>query len=131
MSERIRVCGGRQLARAIIFLWALACISASVTEAIAQESNLASDMSSPISTATASTPSQLQGLVQEAPSRSPVVLAARSHWQAQTKLTVFGANSPSGPVPPPGFNPIPSGASGAIVNIIGSVGQIPDPCPSP
>jgi hypothetical protein len=46
-------------------------------------------------------------------------------------LTVFGANSPSGPVPPPGFNPIPSGASGAIVNIIGSVGQIPDPCPSP
>jgi hypothetical protein len=46
-------------------------------------------------------------------------------------LTVFGANSPSGPVPPPGFNPIPSGASGAIINIIGSVGQIPDPCPSP
>jgi hypothetical protein len=47
------------------------------------------------------------------------------------QLTAFGANSPSGAVPPPGFNPIPAGASGAIVNIIGSVGQIPDPCPSP
>lgn len=47
------------------------------------------------------------------------------------ELTVFGANSPSGPVPPPGFNPIPAGASGAIANIVGSVGQIPDPCPSP
>jgi hypothetical protein len=47
------------------------------------------------------------------------------------ELTVYGANSPSGPLPPPGFNPIPSGASGAIANIVGSVGQIPDPCPSP
>ena len=46
------------------------------------------------------------------------------------QLTVFGANSPSGAIPP-GFNPIPGGPSGAIVNIIGSVGQIPDPCPSP
>jgi hypothetical protein len=49
------------------------------------------------------------------------------------ELTAFGANSSSGPVAPPGsgFNPIPNGASGAIVNIVGSVGQIPDPCPSP
>ena len=46
------------------------------------------------------------------------------------ELTVFGANSPSGAIPP-GFNPIPGGASGAVANIVGSVGQIPDPCPSP
>jgi hypothetical protein len=49
------------------------------------------------------------------------------------ELTVFGSVSTSGPNPPPGFNPIPlnHGAGGAIINIIGSVGQIPNPCPSP
>lgn|GEM_PF-1622514 len=47
------------------------------------------------------------------------------------ELTVFGATSTIGAGPPPGFNPIPSGMGGAIVNVIGSVGQVPDPCPSP
>jgi hypothetical protein len=47
------------------------------------------------------------------------------------QLTLFGATSTSGPEPPPGFNIIPTGQGGAIVSIIGSTGQIPDPCPSP
>jgi hypothetical protein len=49
------------------------------------------------------------------------------------QLTLYGATSTIGPVPTPtmDFNPIPNGTSGAIVSIIGSMGQIPDPCPSP
>jgi hypothetical protein len=47
------------------------------------------------------------------------------------QLTLYGATSTAGPVPPPVVNPIPFGTSAAIVNVIGSMGQIPDPCPSP
>lgn len=45
-------------------------------------------------------------------------------------LSLFGAVSASGPTLL-GGNPIPSGAGGAIVSIVGSMGQIPSPCPSP
>src|SRR5271170_2504420 len=83
MSETIPVHGRKHLARGMIFLCALAFVSAA--RATAQESNVAPEMSSPMSTAGVSTPNLLQALVQEALSRSPVVLAARSHWQAQTK----------------------------------------------
>jgi outer membrane protein, heavy metal efflux system len=37
---------------------------------------------------------RLQALVDEALSRSPVVLAARSHWQAQTKVPIQAATLP-------------------------------------
>ena len=37
---------------------------------------------------------QLRALVNEALSRSPVVLAARSHWQAQTKVPIQAATLP-------------------------------------
>jgi outer membrane protein, heavy metal efflux system len=37
---------------------------------------------------------RLQALVDEALSRSPVVLAARSHWQAQTKVPIQAATMP-------------------------------------
>ncbi len=86
MSERIPVYGRKHLARAMIFLWALASISASVMDAIAQESNLASDMSSPMSPAAVSTPSLLRALVQEALARSPMITAARTHSEALTKV---------------------------------------------
>jgi len=70
----------------MIFLWALAYISASVTEATAQESNLASDMSSPMSTAPMSTPNLLHALVQEALAHSPMITAARTHSEALTRV---------------------------------------------
>jgi hypothetical protein len=47
------------------------------------------------------------------------------------KLIVYGAANTTGPLPPPGSNPIPAGEGGAIISIIGSVAQIPSPCPSP
>lgn len=51
------------------------------------------------------------------------------------ELIVFGAVHTIGAGPPPGGNPIPvnqqGGQGGAIVSVIGSTGQIPDPCPSP
>jgi len=39
-------------------------------------------------------PDRLRALVEEALSRSPVVLAARSHWQAQTKVPIQAATLP-------------------------------------
>ena len=55
------------------------------------------------------------------------------------ELIAYGAVHTSGPVPPPGGNPIPvslapgGGGSGGglIVSIIGSTSRIPAPCPSP
>ena len=43
---------------------------------------------------TSANPDRLQALVDEALARSPVVLAARSHWQAQTKLPIQAATLP-------------------------------------
>src|SRR6266436_334395 len=86
MSETIPSFGRKRLARAMILLWALAYISASVTDATAQESNLASDMSSPMSTAPMSTPNLLHALVQEALAHSPMITAARTHSEALTRV---------------------------------------------
>ena len=86
MSETIPSFGRTHLARAMILLCALPFISASVTEATAQESNLAPDMASPIGTTAVSSPSLLQALVQEALARSPMITAARTHSEALTKV---------------------------------------------
>lgn len=45
-------------------------------------------------TATPASSDRLRALVDEALSRSPVVLAARSHWQAQTKVPIQAATLP-------------------------------------
>ena len=51
------------------------------------------------------------------------------------ELIAYGAVHTSGPVPPPGGNPIPvnqpGGEGGAIISVIGSTAKIPAPCPSP
>jgi hypothetical protein len=48
------------------------------------------------------------------------------------QLNAYGAVSTIGPTfPQPGSNPILIGMGGAIVNVIGSQGQIPSPCPQP
>ncbi|HWZ78141.1 MAG TPA: TolC family protein [Candidatus Sulfotelmatobacter sp.] len=86
MSETIPVYGRTNSARAIIFLYALACILATSTDAASQESNLAPDMAPPVSTAAVSAPSLLQALVQEALARSPMITAARTHSEALTKV---------------------------------------------
>jgi cobalt-zinc-cadmium efflux system outer membrane protein len=86
MSETIRVYGRNNSARPIIFLCALACISATSTDAASQESNHAPDMAPPVSTAAVSTPNLLQVLVQEALARSPMITAARTHSEALTKV---------------------------------------------
>src|SRR6266852_3751697 len=86
MSETVPSLGRKHLARTMILLCALFSISASVTEATAQESNLAPDTASPISTAAVSTPRLLQALVQEALARSPMITAARTHSEALTKV---------------------------------------------
>ena len=46
------------------------------------------------STETFSSSDRLRALVEEALSRSPIVLAARSHWQAQTKVPIQAATIP-------------------------------------
>ena len=86
MSETIRVYGRNNSARPIIFLCALACISATSTDAASQESNHAPDMAPPVNTAAVSTPNLLQVLVQEALARSPMITAARTHSEALTKV---------------------------------------------
>jgi len=45
-------------------------------------------------TETSTSPDRLRALVNEALSQSPIVLAARSHWQAQTKVPIQAATLP-------------------------------------
>ena len=45
-------------------------------------------------TETSSSSDRLRSLIDEALSRSPIVLAARSHWQAQTKVPIQAATIP-------------------------------------
>ncbi len=93
MNESTLVYGRKRLAREMIFLCVLVCVSAYASKAASQESELAPGLASARSAAVA-TPGPLQSLVDEALSRSPIVLAARSHWQAQTKVPIQAATIP-------------------------------------
>src|SRR5208283_2558615 len=93
MNETIPVHRREHLAREMIFLCVLVCVSAYASKAASQESELAPGLASARSAAVA-TPSPLQSLVDEALSRSPIVLAARNHWLAQTKVPIQAATLP-------------------------------------
>src|SRR5208283_6001475 len=93
MNETIPVHRREHLAREMIFLCVLVCVSAYASKAASQESELAPGLASARSAAVA-TPSPLQSLVDEALSRSPIVLAARNHWLAQTKVPIQAATIP-------------------------------------
>ena len=93
MDEKIPVYRRKHLAREMFFLCVLVCVSAYASKAASQESELAPGLASARSAAVA-TPGPLQSLVDEALSRSPIVLAARSHWQAQTKVPIQAATIP-------------------------------------
>ncbi len=93
MNESTLVYGRKRLAREMLFLCVLVCVSAYASKAASQESELARGLASARRAAVA-TPSPLQSLVDEALSRSPIVRAARSHWQAQTKVPIQAATLP-------------------------------------
>jgi outer membrane protein, heavy metal efflux system len=88
MSETIPVHGRQHLTRVMIVFCALAFVSASVTEASAQEPDLtpSQEVESAKSMAAVSAPSLLQALVQEALERSPMITAARTHSEALSKV---------------------------------------------
>jgi len=52
------------------------------------------DISQPAAGSETSSEARLRALVDEAISRSPVVLAAKSHWQAQTKVPIQAGTLP-------------------------------------
>jgi cobalt-zinc-cadmium efflux system outer membrane protein len=60
-------------------------------DALATQQNVAQPNSD---TETPTSSDRLRALVDEALARSPVVLAARSHWQAQTKVPIQASTLP-------------------------------------
>ena len=82
-SESIRRSAAKNL---IATIFPIAILTAITSAGFAQ------DRAPAIETSASS--NRLQALVDEALSRSPVVLAARSHWQAQTKVPIQAATLP-------------------------------------
>jgi outer membrane protein TolC len=91
----IRRIAARNLAATLI---AIAILTLSPSSGHAQDSGALAtehDVAQPgRGTETSSSSNRLRALVDEALSRSPIVLAARSHWQAQMKVPIQAATLP-------------------------------------